>query len=279
MLISQSDSVVENVEEALVELLLPKDALRCHTQDHQTLVRTGVDIEELAFLRLEVRLARAGRVILRHIQLVCHSHVHLDLNASEVYLVVFVAHHQVLIAVVPEKRMGLHLDELVSGSGSLALRVILEALHMVKLDRNDGARLGILDLKGAIEDADLQPMVAIELRDQVTSLVAEGKLLAVAREHDLRDVHAEELALLGLAERVEQDIVDSAFSAAHDSLSAILVEEHGLILHVDLLLQLQVLLAKDQDLALQGHIDVRRGAHRTENLHSLTLTVDCCNQA
>ena len=150
---------------------------------------------------------------------------------------------------------------------------------MIKLDRNDGARLGVLDLKRAIEDADLQPMVAIELRDQVTSLVAEGKLLAVAREHNLRDVHAKELAFLGLTKRVEQDIVDSAFCAAYDSLTAVLIEVHGLILHVDLLLQLQVLLAKDQDLALQGHIDVRRGAYRAENLYSLALTVDRCDQA
>ena len=150
---------------------------------------------------------------------------------------------------------------------------------MVKLDRNHRAGLRVLDLEGTVKDADLQPMVAIELRDQVTGLVAKGKLLAVAREHNLRDIHAEELALLGLAKRIEQDIIDCAFSAAHDSLSAVLVKEHGLILHVDLLLQLQILLSKDQDLALQGHIDVCRGAHGAENFHSLALAVDRCNQA
>ena len=76
-------------------------------------------------------------------------------------------------------------------------------------------------------------MITIELRDQVTGLVAEGKLLGVAREHDLSNVDAEELTLLRLAQTIEQNVVDRAFLATDDSLSSIFIEELRLVLHVD----------------------------------------------
>ena len=54
---------------------------------------------------------------------------------------------------------------------------------------------------------------------------------------------------------------------------------HGLVLHIDLLFQLKVALAKDEDLPLEGDVDVRGGADCREDLNSLTLAVDRCNQA
>ena len=51
---------------------------------------------------------------------------------------------------------------------------------MVQLDGDDAAGLWVLDLKCAVEDTDLKPMIAIELRDQVSSLVAQCELLGVS---------------------------------------------------------------------------------------------------
>ena len=61
---------------------------------------------------------------------------------------------------------------------------------MVQLDGDDAARLWVLDLECAIENADLQPMVAIKLREQIASLVTQRELLGVSGEHDLGDVDA-----------------------------------------------------------------------------------------
>ena len=46
-------------------------------------------------------------------------------------------------------------------------------------------------------------MVPVKLTDQVPCLVTEGELFGVTGEHDLGDVDAEKLALLGLAQTVE----------------------------------------------------------------------------
>ena len=150
---------------------------------------------------------------------------------------------------------------------------------MVQLDGDDAARLRVLDLECAIENADLQPMIAIKLRDQVASLVTQCELLGVSGEHDLGDIDAKELTLLRLAQTVEQDIVDCALLAANDRFAAILVQMHRLVLHVDLLLELQIALAEDEDFPLKRNVDVRAGAYGGEHFHGLTLTVDSCNQA
>lgn len=121
-------------------------------------------------------------------------------------------------------------------------------------------------------------MITVKLRDQVSSLVAKGKLIGVSGEHDLSDVHAEHLPLLRLTHTVEEDVVDGTFLAADNSFSAVFVEEHGLILHVNLLLQLQVALAKDQDFPLEGHVDISGRANSTEDFDSLTLTIDRGNE-
>ena len=149
---------------------------------------------------------------------------------------------------------------------------------MVQLDGDDAARLWVLDLECAIENTDLEPMIAIKLRDQVSSLVTQSELLGVSREHDLGDVDAKQLTLLGLAQTVEQDVVDGAFLAANDRFSTVLVQVHRLVLHVDLLLQLQVTLAEDEDFSFKSDIDVRAGPHGREDFDSLTLAIDRCNQ-
>jgi len=272
-------SVVENIKEALVKLFLPKDALGCHAENDETLVRARVYVQELALLRLEVSLARACRVVLRRVQLVGYRHIHLDLDAREVNFVVLIAHNQVLVAIVPEKWVRLHLNYLVGRGGCVALSVILETLHMVQLDRNDRTSLRVLYLKSAIEDADLQPVVTIELRDKVTCGVAKSEFLGVAREHNLGDIDAEKLAFLRLAKRVKQNVIYGTFLAANDGLATVLIEVDRLVFHVDLLFKLQVLLAEDEDLAFESDVDVGRGTHRAEHLHCLTLTVHRRDQA
>ena len=149
---------------------------------------------------------------------------------------------------------------------------------MVQLDGDDAARLWVLDLECAIENTDLEPMIAIKLRDQVSSLVTQSELLGVSREHDLGDVDTKQLTLLGLAQTVKQDVVDGAFLAANDRFSPILIEIHWLVLHVDLLLQLKVTLAKDENFPLKSDVYVRAGTHSGENFDSLALTIDRCNQ-
>ena len=225
------------------------------------MVGTGVDVQEFAILWLEVGLTGSFRVVLGLVKLVGYGHVHLDLDSCQVDMIVFVSHDEVLVAVMPKQWMSLHLDKLVLTRGGISFSVVLETLEVIQLHWNDRASLWVLDLECSIEDADLQPVVTIKLRNQITCLIAQGEFLRVAREHDLRDVDTEELSLLRLAQTVKQNVVDCSFLATDDGFAAILVQEHRLVLHVDLLLQLQVALAEDENLAFECHIDVTRGAH------------------
>ena len=95
-------------------------------------------------------------------------------------MIILISHNQILVAIVPEKWMSLHLDQLVGGSSCVALRIVLEAIQMIQLNWDDGARLRVFNLECAVQDADLKPVISIELRDQVTCLVTQGELLRVA---------------------------------------------------------------------------------------------------
>jgi hypothetical protein len=106
-------SVVKDVEESLVEFFLPDGSLGGDTNDDERLVGAGVDIYELALLRRVLDFGVACWVRLCLVQSVCESHVHLDLDSRQADVVVFIADDQVLVGVMPEQRMGLHLDELV----------------------------------------------------------------------------------------------------------------------------------------------------------------------
>ena len=112
-------------------------------------------------------------------------------------------------------------------------------------------------------------MISVELGEQVTSLVDESEFLGVTGEHDLCDIDTEKLLLLCLAQAVEEDVVDSSFLAANDCLLSIFVKVRGLVLHVDLLLEFQILFAKDENLPLTCDIDIVLGSNCREHFHCL----------
>lgn len=134
-----SQSIVKNVKEALVKLFLPELSFGCDADDHKTLIWSRVYINKLALLWLEVRLSCALGILSSLVQLICDSHVHLDLNSGQVDMIILVSDHEILIAIVPEERMRLHLDQLVGGSCCVALGIVLEALQVIKLNRDDAS--------------------------------------------------------------------------------------------------------------------------------------------
>ena len=114
-------------------------------------------------MRLEVSLTSTLRIFVRLVELVGNSHVHLHFDARQVYLVLFITHNEVLVAIVPEQRMSLHLNKLVCRCVCIALRIVLESVDVVELHGDDGTCLRVFNLESTVEDADLEPMVAIEL--------------------------------------------------------------------------------------------------------------------
>jgi len=121
-------------------------------------------------------------------------------------------------------------------------------------------------------------VISVELSEQVTSLVYESEFLSVTGEHDLCDIDTEKLFLLCLALAVEENVVDSSLFTAHDCLLSIFIKVRRLILHVDLLLEFQILLAEDEDLPLTGDIYIVLGSNSREHFHSLRLAADRCNE-
>ena len=150
---------------------------------------------------------------------------------------------------------------------------------MVKLDGYNLASFRILDLKGTFQDRKLQPMVPIKLRDQISWLVTKSKLFGISWKHDLRNVNTKKLLLLRFRIRVEKNIVYCALSTAHNRLLAIFVEISRLMFHINLLFQFEVTFAKNEDFALQSHIDVLVWSHGRKNLHRFTFAGHCGNQA
>ena len=114
-------------------------------------------------MRLEVSLAGTLRIFISLVELVGNSHVHLDFDARQVHLVLFITHNQVLVAIVPEQRMSLHLNKLVCRCICITLCIVLESIDVIQLHGDDGPSLRVLNLESTVEDADLEPMVAIEL--------------------------------------------------------------------------------------------------------------------
>jgi hypothetical protein len=161
-------SDIEYIKETFVKLLFPDDALGCDSYDDQALVGSRIHVQELALLRLETDLLTAFWVLLRLVQTVCKVHVHLNLHASQVNLVFVVANHDVLVLVVPEERMGSHLNdrELSLRTGGL-VRVVAVTVQIVELDGDHAARLWVFDLKLGVSARKLKPVVAVELRYEV----------------------------------------------------------------------------------------------------------------
>ena len=92
------------------------------------------------------------------------------------------------------------------------------------------------------------------------------------------DVDFEKLLLLSLALRVKQNVVDCTFETTNDSLGAIFVHVGWLVVHDNLLFELQVGLAENQNFTLTSNVNFGSGANSRENFNSLILAVNCSNQ-
>ena len=103
------------------------------------MIGARVDVDEFAFLGLEVGLAGTFRVVICLVELIGNGHIHLNLDTGEVHMIIFISHNKILIAIMPEEGMGLNFDELIGRCRSVTLRVVLEALKMIQLDRDDRA--------------------------------------------------------------------------------------------------------------------------------------------
>ena len=136
-MIRPHSSVVEDIEESLIEFLLPQFTLRSYSNNDQTLIWPRVDIDEFTLLWHVVGLASTLRVCLRLIQTISDSHIHLHLNSSQINLLIVISCHQILVAVVPEQRMSLDLNELILRGSCQTICVVLEVIQVVKLHWND----------------------------------------------------------------------------------------------------------------------------------------------
>jgi len=130
-------SVVKDIKEALVKFLLPELTFGSDADDDQTLIGTRVDIHKFTVLRLEIGSSRAFRILFSLVELVGYSHVHLNLDSSQMHLIILISDNKVLVAVMPEKRVSLDLNELIGRCGSISISIVLETLEMVELDWND----------------------------------------------------------------------------------------------------------------------------------------------
>lgn len=86
---------------------------------------------------------------------------------------------------MPEERMSLDFDKLVECHITAIIFINMEPFKVFEMYRHYRAVIRILDLKGAISQIDLKPVVPIELADQVGRGVTERELLGVPGEHHL----------------------------------------------------------------------------------------------
>lgn len=121
-------------------------------------------------------------------------------------------------------------------------------------------------------------MIAVELSQQVALHINKREFLGVSTEHDLTDVNLELLLLLSLFHSVKDNIVYCALTTANNSFLAVFIHIHRLVLHHDLLLQFEVTLSEDQNLALTRYINIVLTAHGAEHLHRLRFTRNACHQ-
>ncbi len=152
-------------------------------------------------------------------------------------MIVIISDYHVLIGIVPEQRVRSNLNHLVLGRTWILLRAIAEPFKVVQTYRDHTTSLRILNFEVSFVEAILQPVVAIELTNQVSLSVNKGKLLRVSGEKHFADVKLKLLLLLGLLKCVEQDIVNCSLAAPNNCLFTVFVKENGLVLHYNLLLQ------------------------------------------
>jgi len=118
-------------------------------------------------------------------------------------MVVIVSNHYILIRIVPEQRVSSNLNHLVLRRRRVLLRAIAEPFEVVQADRDHTTSLRVLNFEVSLVEAVLQPVVAIELANQVSLGVNEGEFLGVSREIHFGDVELELLLFLRLFQCVK----------------------------------------------------------------------------
>lgn len=215
---------------------------------------------------------------MRSIQTIGKRHVHLYLNSSQVHMVVIIPDYHILIRIVPEQRVRSNLNHLVLCRAWIFLRAIAEPFKVVQTYRDNAASLRILNFKMSFVEAILQPVVAIELTNQISLGVNKCKFLGVSGEKHFADVKFKLLLLLGLLKCVEQNVVHCPLSAPNNCLFTVFVKEHGLVLHYNLLLQFQICFPENQNFAFTSNVNIVLTAYRAEHLNRLALAAYACHQ-
>ena len=157
-------SLVENIEEALVQFFLPDSPFSSYADNDKRLIGSRINVHKFAILGLVIKFCGTLWVIVSCIKRVSKSHVHLNLDSGQANVISIVAHNQVLVTIVPEQWMSFHFYNAVHLL-RIAIYLIGKPLQVVKLDGDQGASFGVLDLKISVIKAVLQPVVSIELAD------------------------------------------------------------------------------------------------------------------
>jgi hypothetical protein len=113
-------------------------------------------------------------------------------------MVVIVSDHYILIRIVPEQWVSSNLNHLVLRRSGVLLRTIAEPFEVVQADRDHTTSLRVLNFEVSLVEAVLQPVVAIELANQVSLGVNECKFLGVSGEIHFGDVELKLLLFLSL---------------------------------------------------------------------------------
>ncbi len=156
----------------------------------------------------------------------------------------------------------------------LVFSIITKPVEIVKLHGDNGTSFGILNLKVAIIEWKLKPVISIELRHQVPLRVNKCKLLRVSAKHALAYIELKLLFFSRLLQSVKQDVVDCTFTTTNDSFLAVLVHVNWLMLEDNLLFQLQIRFSKYKNFSFTRDIYVISRTNCAENFYRFTF---CAN--
>lgn len=95
-------------------------------------------------------------------------------------MVIIVSDHYILIRIVPEQRVSSNLNHLILRRSRVLLGAITESFEIVQADRDHTTSLRVLNFEVSLVEAVLQPVVAIELANQVSLGVNECEFLGVS---------------------------------------------------------------------------------------------------
>lgn len=126
-------------------------------------------------------------------------------------------------------------------------------------------------------EAILQPVVAIELTNQVSLGVNKCKFLGVSGEKHFTDVKLKLLFLLCFLKCVKKNVVNCPFTAPNNCFFTVFVKEYGLVLHYNLLLQFQICFSENQNFAFTSNVNIVLTTYRTEHLNRLALAAYACH--